>query len=391
MLKISNTIMLNSGLFPEYTKLDTFLYLPYFEGARHILQKMQLIDNSYKRSAFTLAETLITLSVLGIVAALTIPSVVRKQIEASNRVKIKKAMGVYETMMSKIVVENDLKSNAAIQAWNTPDEDGNYPVSNYIKYTKYANDSKCQFCAADKVCYNFCDIQSPIIALNEKDLNEETAQSRTNRAFYLFAQYDGQGILRITEPQFTYSLTTGANTNEVNASVARLYDFINGKTSTTKEEIAVNNSGTRACSNSTKNSSGNFISCMQALDENEEFSYFNIYDENGNKDYVRCATYGSGSRGTTQNCWYGYNGTSFTKYGKGTLDSNNKIQPDTTNIIVENFNDFSEDETFDSMAHGYQDANYNYHYIYKLKNSQNQEICVVDMSFDDIVDCPSSD
>ena len=50
----------------------------------------ELVSGS--RSGFTLAETLIALTVLGIVAAITVPQLVRKQAETANRTKLKKAM-----------------------------------------------------------------------------------------------------------------------------------------------------------------------------------------------------------------------------------------------------------------------------------------------------------
>ena len=47
-------------------------------------------EGATKRAAFTLAETLIVLVILGIVASITIPAIVRRQMEAQNRAKIKK-------------------------------------------------------------------------------------------------------------------------------------------------------------------------------------------------------------------------------------------------------------------------------------------------------------
>ncbi|MBQ7450448.1 prepilin-type N-terminal cleavage/methylation domain-containing protein, partial [bacterium] len=52
---------------------------------------------------FTLAETLITLSILGIVAAITIPSLVGRQIESQNRTKLKKAMTMYEKAINNML------------------------------------------------------------------------------------------------------------------------------------------------------------------------------------------------------------------------------------------------------------------------------------------------
>ena len=67
-----------------------------------------------KKAAFTLAETLIVLVILGVVAAITIPALVRNQMEAQNRTRIKKAMTVYDMLINKIVVENNLKDDVAV-------------------------------------------------------------------------------------------------------------------------------------------------------------------------------------------------------------------------------------------------------------------------------------
>ena len=56
-------------------------------------------------SGFTLAETLITLTILGVVAAITVPSLINKYIESSNRTKVKKAMAAYEKALNQIIIE----------------------------------------------------------------------------------------------------------------------------------------------------------------------------------------------------------------------------------------------------------------------------------------------
>ena len=106
----------------------------------------------------------------------------------------------------------------------------------YFKAVKdISTDNKCKFKTADGVFWDITDLQKPIIALKENDLKDLVAKSDTNRAFYLYAQYDGQGILRVTEPNFNYTLTS--DKTEVDASVDRLWAYLNGATSTTNEEV----------------------------------------------------------------------------------------------------------------------------------------------------------
>ena len=63
-----------------------------------------------KKEGFTLAEVLITLSILGVVAAITVPSLINKQTESANRTKVKKAMAAYEKALTQMVIENDIRS-----------------------------------------------------------------------------------------------------------------------------------------------------------------------------------------------------------------------------------------------------------------------------------------
>ena len=71
-----------------------------------------------QQKGFTLAETLITLTILGVVAAITVPMLINKQMEAANRTKVKKAMATYEKALNQMIIENDLKDGAAISAFN---------------------------------------------------------------------------------------------------------------------------------------------------------------------------------------------------------------------------------------------------------------------------------
>ena len=236
-IKIARTIPVDSNVIVLPTWSERY-------SKTHELRPFKKFVTKYgKKIAFTLAETLIALTILGIVAAITVPQLVRRQQEVANRTKFKKAVMSYESVMNKIAVMNDLKSNPAIQSWAT--KDGTISdcsvAYDYFKSVKLLSDgSKCRFKTADGVFWDITDIQRPIIALKEKDLNDDTAKSTTNRAFYLYGQYDGQGILRVTEPNFNYNLVS-ANADDTNSSVERLWAYLKGETSTTNEEACDNN------------------------------------------------------------------------------------------------------------------------------------------------------
>ena len=70
-----------------------------------MIMNEKLLPNTKK--AFTLAEVLITLSILGVVAALTIPSLVNRQNELAAITKMKKAISTYESVAEVYMAENE--------------------------------------------------------------------------------------------------------------------------------------------------------------------------------------------------------------------------------------------------------------------------------------------
>lgn len=64
-----------------------------------------------KTKAFTLAEVLITITVIGVVAALTLPSLISRRIEKENIVKLKKVYSNLQNAFNMAMVENGPVSN----------------------------------------------------------------------------------------------------------------------------------------------------------------------------------------------------------------------------------------------------------------------------------------
>ena len=122
-MRLSNTMMVNASLLPS------------------------------SKRAFTLAEVLITLSILGVVAALTIPSLVNRQSDLAAQVKLKKAVSAYEDAAGTFMVEKQranistlLKANYAADGDLTCDN-----LSSYFKIvgTPTENASGCSFTTSD--------------------------------------------------------------------------------------------------------------------------------------------------------------------------------------------------------------------------------------------------
>ena len=165
-----------------------------------------------RRSAFTLQETLIALTILGVVAVITIPALIQKYIEATRRVKVKKAMAAYEKAVNHMVIDNNI--SGSIKSWAS--EVAN--CGNTNKYFKIISGGDCRFQTSDKVWWDITDIEHPVIAFNEEDLDTVGAEGR----FVLLTKNE-DSILRINDPN-TKSLTT-----DEQKALEDLYAFVNGE------------------------------------------------------------------------------------------------------------------------------------------------------------------
>ena len=121
-----------------------------------------LLPNSKK--AFTLAEVLITLSILGVVAALTIPSLVNRQSEMAAIVKLKKAISQFEQVTEVYMAENEAQDIKGLV------KDSNCTgLADYFKVvdTISTGQSKCDFTTADGVewVFSYNDTANKIYAI----------------------------------------------------------------------------------------------------------------------------------------------------------------------------------------------------------------------------------
>ena len=235
------------------------------------------------RKGFTLAETMIVLVILGIIASITIPAVVRRQIEAQNRARIKKAMTVYDTAISKIVVENQLKSDDAI--YKAAPKNNCILTSQYFKAVENVeengNQNLCKFKSADGVWWDISDILNPVIGLKRDDLTDVNSNTRFN----LLSHFDKNGSLRVDD--FAYEQTLPNNSDNIKA-LANLYAFIDGKKldSESNEESLIY--GLKKCSESSKNKNGDYVNCYNEV-EQEWGLEVSVYDENGYSFTGDCA------------------------------------------------------------------------------------------------------
>lgn len=105
-----------------------------------------------RQIGFTLAEVLITLGIIGVVCALTIPSLIQKHQERAQIIKLKKVYSILNTAFNTAIAENgDINSWSQLaEGASNLDEQTiaiNNIMKNYFNYTKYCdfgNKNKCQ-------------------------------------------------------------------------------------------------------------------------------------------------------------------------------------------------------------------------------------------------------
>ena len=84
-------------------------------GSKEVIRHAELVsasqtqerDESSRKIAFTLAEVLITLGIIGVVAALTLPSVIERHQKLETVTKLKKAYSTLSQAIERAKVDND--------------------------------------------------------------------------------------------------------------------------------------------------------------------------------------------------------------------------------------------------------------------------------------------
>ena len=186
--------------------------------------------NSLKKNAFTLAETMIVIVVLGIIATLTIPALVNKNKESVAKTKVRKAMAAYESALNKMIIENDLKSHETLTAWAGDAENNCANSSNYFK--KVQGDG-CIFKTSDGIWWNISNIERPVISFKEITAqNAATITANANSendktAFVLVGRFGNDGTLRVDDLAYE----TANDTNNSKAQVEKLYTLLGLKRS----------------------------------------------------------------------------------------------------------------------------------------------------------------
>jgi len=104
-----------------------------------------MINGGYMKKAFTLSEVLITLGIIGVVAALTIPTVINKQNKVVVESHLKKFYSeVNQALNNYIAVNGDLEALKFNNGTASFDENLRLVDMYLLKYIKYSKVEKCK-------------------------------------------------------------------------------------------------------------------------------------------------------------------------------------------------------------------------------------------------------
>lgn len=188
-------------------------FMKIIKGFTHILGGIiqHSICANTRKNAFTLAEVLITIGIIGIVAALTMPSLIQKNKEKATVTAVKKAYSVLSNAYTLAKLDNGDPTN-----WNT---------ITYASFDGAVNGLKVlsKYMKSVKICDNEADINK---CAPYKEITLLDGQPIAVDGSYLFLS-DGSILSYFVESENC----TGnwGNTKELKSVCAELHVDINGK------------------------------------------------------------------------------------------------------------------------------------------------------------------
>ena len=252
-----------------------------------------------RKNGFTLAETLITVVILGIVAAILVPNLINRQVENANRTKVKKAMASYEKAINFIIFENDIKSTEELKEFG---EEENCKFSKGYFKTVQDGNNDCIFKTADRVWWNITDLTNPILILKDSQKNKEVDELRElakeykdKTVFSMVGRFDDVGTLRVNDNAYEQTYGTIAQQKYV----AKLWYFITQSISTLSGLDRCKLEGATTCTVTTNGNSVTYTKITTNTDTTVDKNYNGkplcTYDRENNKSNCTTSTYISAS------------------------------------------------------------------------------------------------
>ena len=199
----------------------------------------------FKIKGFTMSEAIVALSVLGIIAVLTIPSVLNSQGENKNKLKLRKAMSVYAVAYNNILMENNLLTENKFIEWRKNDIKKGY--SGHRSNFKIINEStsypNCRFKTSDGIWWDICgendsNINNPVIIIDEKYQDKSRAElealskideedNKRVHVYTLVGRRDNEtGLLKINDIRYENRL---ANNIANRQYLEKIYSYLNNR------------------------------------------------------------------------------------------------------------------------------------------------------------------
>ncbi len=151
--------------------------------------------NKYRKSAFTLAEVLITLGIIGVVAAMTMPALIGNYQKKEVVTRLKKAYSIVQQAIRLSELDNE-----EVQYWETNLSGDEFFNRYFEKYFQYTNRYTSQ---------ELWDV-APRKNLNGGDYGGTTYGIRDNRSFHIMLI---DGTLITLNPGSTGCIWVGIDTN----------------------------------------------------------------------------------------------------------------------------------------------------------------------------------
>ena len=174
--------------------------------------------NYIKNRAFTVAETMIVLIILGTLFTVIIPVTLNKHRENINRIKIKKSMAYYEVVFKKLVVDNHIMTDKGfkkkihhISQEGDPLECGE--IRKQFKIIEEAGGNRCIFRSAEDVWWDVSDFTAPKISIKKENISDASKN-------YTMSGHIDNGVLRINDMGYITNATE-------KAAVQKIYNCIN--------------------------------------------------------------------------------------------------------------------------------------------------------------------
>lgn len=177
-----------------------------------------------QKKGFTLAEVLITLSIIGVVAALTIPAITASTNEARARASVKKALSVLNQALTLSIAQEGLSANGVATGTGASKSNLANLFGNYLT-TLATNSTNANLTTSDGMIYTFylngttgCNsptnnVPNTATCLVEVDINgnsgSNTVSSKTSYAdLYYFIIKDTEVVPANTPTGSSFSIPT---------------------------------------------------------------------------------------------------------------------------------------------------------------------------------------